>query len=156
MITYKAGIRGIALANDNNIIPPKKNFRKRAASSSLKDTFLSSNTFTPINKGKTVVASGRKNTQIKSKARAKVNEEILRLETCLRYASEYTLFPELKCTLAPNSITISIWIILRRKLVIDSNTELSSSIISAIAELEVNREEVADRDVDTTDQKVTK
>ncbi|CZT44348.1 uncharacterized protein RSE6_04502 [Rhynchosporium secalis] len=40
------------------IIPPKKNLYKRAASSSLKDTFPSSNTFTPINKGKTAVASG--------------------------------------------------------------------------------------------------
>ncbi|CZT13166.1 uncharacterized protein RAG0_16740 [Rhynchosporium agropyri] len=90
-------MRGIALA-------PKKNLRKRAASSSLKDTLPSSNTFTPINKGKTAVASGRKNTQIKSKARAEVNEEMPRPETCLRYAGEYTLFPKLKCTLAPNSI----------------------------------------------------
>ncbi|CZT06744.1 uncharacterized protein RCO7_14882 [Rhynchosporium graminicola] len=42
---------------------------------------------------------------MKSKARAKVNEEIPCPETYLRYAGEYTLFPELKCTLAPNSIT---------------------------------------------------
>ncbi|CZT53377.1 uncharacterized protein RSE6_14886 [Rhynchosporium secalis] len=41
---------------------------------------------------------------MKSKARAKVNEEIPYLETYLRCASEYALFPELKCTLAPSSI----------------------------------------------------
>ncbi|CZT13950.1 uncharacterized protein RAG0_17585 [Rhynchosporium agropyri] len=43
---------------------------------------------------------------IKSKACTKVNKEIPRPETYLRYASEYTLFPKLKYTLASNSITI--------------------------------------------------
>ncbi|CZT52559.1 uncharacterized protein RSE6_13905 [Rhynchosporium secalis] len=42
---------------------------------------------------------------MKSKARAKVNEKMPRPETYLRYASEYTLFSDLRYTLAPSSIT---------------------------------------------------
>ncbi|CZT14017.1 uncharacterized protein RAG0_17864 [Rhynchosporium agropyri] len=160
----------------NNIFPLKyfyprskvlrKNPYKRATNSSLKDTLPSSNTFTLINKGKT----------IKSKAYTKINKDIIYLETYLRYASEYTLFPKLKYTLAPNSITsknidyikkgrsyedITLKVVIKEKLVINSNTKLSSSIIlaiakasrytlRAIAKLKVNKEEVADKVVDTT------
>ncbi|CZT06671.1 uncharacterized protein RAG0_12345 [Rhynchosporium agropyri] len=93
---------------------------------------------------------------MKSKARAKVNEEIPRPETYLRYTSEYTLFLKLKCTLASNSITTLKVVISEsseevlkitevrfhiekkranytsKKLVINSNTELSFSITIAI------------------------